>query len=394
MISPEEILAKAGNRYRDVLKTWLNEGTTASLFPMPIRFRHIRAGDDSAEAAAAVQALRAASKAETGRGYSLEWKTIRSSTHGRNEFPERITFDTREDYLNAIAKRADFENYTATVRRIRGAFPQLEPWLQREIARTQKIAREELTDGLITVCRYLADHPRCGLFARELPVSVDTKFVERHTKDFLRPWLDLILSPSDIRADEDHFARRFGLGYSEPLIRIRFLDSRFREELGLPWDDFALPLSKASSEMCFPDHKLTVFIVENLVNALTLPDFPRGVVIGGLGNGANLFRHLDWLTRAKPIFYWGDIDSQGFDILARMRLWFPDIQSLMMDRETLETSSDFRVAGVPQTREPLANLTPEETTLASLCRTQNLRLEQEKISHEWVKAKLTEHHET
>ena len=37
-----------------------------------------------------------------------------------------------------------------------------------------------------------------------------TKFVERHRR-ILREWLDIVLPPETIRADEEHFERRFGL---------------------------------------------------------------------------------------------------------------------------------------------------------------------------------------
>src|ERR1022692_4377837 len=33
--------------------------------------------------------------------------------------------------------------------------------------------------------------------------------------------------------------------------------------------------------------------------------------------------------------YWGDIDTYGFHILDRLRVLFPDVQSLLMDRDTL-----------------------------------------------------------
>jgi hypothetical protein len=68
--------------------------------------------------------------------------------------------------------------------------------------------------GMLLVVDYLREHPRPGVFARELPLPLDTKFVERNQR-ILREWLDIVLPPHAIRADERHFERRYGLRYAD-----------------------------------------------------------------------------------------------------------------------------------------------------------------------------------
>lgn len=34
------------------------------------------------------------------------------------------------------------------------------------------------------------------------------------------------------------------------------------------------------------------------------------------------------------LYYWGDLDAQGFEILSQFRGYFPQAQSLLMDSET------------------------------------------------------------
>ena len=139
---------------------------------------------------------------------------------------------------------------------------------------------------------YLRLHPRPNLFARELPLSVDTKFVERNLS-ILREWLDLVLPPHAIRADEEHFHRRYGLRYSEQQIFIRFLDESVQRRAGSPWSECSIPLRLLAKECLGATQAL---IVENKVNLLTLPRMEETFAVWGLGNGVTDLRNIQWLS--------------------------------------------------------------------------------------------------
>ena len=121
-----------------------------------------------------------------------------------------------------------------------------------------------------------------------------------------------------------------------------------------------------------------VFIVENDLNLLTLTQVPRGIAIRGEGNAVNRLECLDWL-QVNRVIYWGDIDVEGFQILSRLRNLFPHVESIMMDRQTLESHADFVVAGNAATVSMPTNLTPAEGDAFKWCLENNARLEQEKI---------------
>lgn len=127
-----------------------------------------------------------------------------------------------------------------------------------------------------------------------------------------------------------------------------------------------------------PVHDVRVFIVENKVNLLTLPATPRGLAIGGLGYGATDLRYVEWLATV-PVYYWGDLDVEGFQILSSLGRLFPRIESLLMDDSTLDRWS--RPFGHSQGICPLEPLFLKEPELAAFhrCRDQNLRLEQEHV---------------
>jgi hypothetical protein len=366
--TPDDIRRKALNLYPAFLAAWLRN---EPFFPRTIPARRQPEGD-LAQAAAAVQRLRAGSKEVTGCGYTVEWAEINSRTFGRNRFPARIVVETQDDYLPFIGRMGEFTAFAAAVGRIRARYPQLEAWIGAHRTRLVEAAAD--VEGLLQVVEFLDAHPRPGLFARELPVPVDTKFIERHHR-ILREWLDLVLPPQAVRADEAHFDRRFGLRYAEPHVLIRFLDDALREACGCPWPELSLPLHTLAG---LPVHAHHVLIVENKVNLLTLPPMAGAVALGGLGNGVTDLRYLSWLAETA-IWYWGDIDVEGFGILSRLRSLLPQTRSLFMDEGTLADWRHLAGAGSGRGGEVPPGLTPAERAACDVCLREDLRLEQERL---------------
>lgn len=379
MIRPEEIKRKALNLYPAWQIAWLND---ESFFPKLIPCEK-KLDKNLSIAIKSVQQLRAGSKEELGYGYTIEWKERNSRRHGRNRFPDQILFETEQDFLRLIDKQREFSSFTSAVRQIRARHPQLLRWIRSH--------RKELVDaavdleGLLAVVDYFVEHPRPDCFARELPIPVDTKFIER-THRILRSWLDLTLPPHEIRADEDHFDRRFGLRYAEPLLFVRFLDIDVQRNAKSPWQECSIPLHSLAD---FPIMCDRVLIVENKVNLLTLPRITGSIAMGGLGNAVTDLRYLKWLV-SQELWYWGDIDVDGFAILSRLRKFLPQTRSLMMDEKTTTTWRDsigIRVKRGHGTLLP--NLSQEEIRAYQICSESDLRIEQERIPQSFVLEYLT-----
>lgn len=381
MIRPEDIRRKAENQYRAFLRAWLDGDN--SFFPKLIPGNRELDPTDVAAAIDAVRELREGSKEVRRFGYSVEWEERRSRQLGKNLFPKRIVFETQEDFLRFIGRQSEFKIFAEAVHRLRTEFPELENWLRSN--RQLLIESASELDGLLHVLRYFRDHPRPNCFARELPVPVDTKFVGRHER-ILREWFDLVLPPHAIRSYESQFELRFGLRYAEPHLLVRLIDPALQQELSFPCLELSLPLSALAN---LPVCNTQVFIVENKVNLLTLPNLPRTIALGGLGRSVTCLRDVGWL-RNTPITYWGDLDVDGLAILSALRGCFPQVRSIFMDDPTLDRFAKLTGAGNSREIELAGPLTDSEQRVFLRCRTNNLRLEQERIPQPEVLRQLTD----
>ena len=156
------------------------------------------------------------------------------------------------------------------------------------------------------VAEFFITSPSPDCYARQIPVAVDTKFVERNAGT-LRDWLDELLPDSAVDINEEKFERRFGLRDGEPHRGVRLLDRALTAEIPLPFGEASLPLRSIA---VLPVERATVFIVENNLNLVTLPAFPRGIGIQGAGDAANRLECVKWLANNR-VYYWGDIDVEG-----------------------------------------------------------------------------------
>jgi hypothetical protein len=374
MIQPEDIRRKAERLYGELLHSWVC-GSAAN-FPRFIIGRK-QPDPNLVLATKEIQHLRDCSKEVLGYGYSIQWREVNSRKYGRNSFPEEIFFETMDDLLRYIHKAGEFSALMGAVKRIRSALPELELWIQANVRSLIKLATE--VEGLVDVANFLKEHPRPGCFIRELPVAVDTKFVEQH-KNELRQWLDILLPAHAIRADEEHFERRFGLRYADPHLLIRFLDPAIQTELGFPCEVLSLPLQTISD---LPIKEARVIIVENKVNLLTLPLSSRTIGIGALGHGVALLRYAEFMARV-PVIYWGDLDVEGFEILSTLRRFCPHASSLWMDKAAVERWLNLKVAGTGRQPMTPAHLTDDERAAFDICCRENIRIEQERLPQDAV----------
>jgi hypothetical protein len=395
VIDPDGIRAKALRRYAEVLRGALDEalgaGASATggasavdpLFPMVVPADRGRSTEAVADRRG-VEALHAASKEVTGRGYKLTYRQVNTRVLGRQSIIDRIAFEGREDYLDFLGKRRELERFVSEARVVLERLPQLATWVRDRPLRFVEHLGE--WPELVLVCEYFARHPRPGLYVRELAIPVHTKFIEDHRR-IVGDLLDILLPASSIDPEAATFEQRYGLKAPEPTIRVRFLDPALAPG---PLDDLAAPVSRLAllDVSC-----RTAFVVENLMPFLSFPAVEGAVCIWGSGFQAAVLGSLPWL-RSCRVLYWGDLDRTGLKILAAVRAALGRVEPLLMDVATWErykamAVEDTAAAGRDEALEGLAER--ELALAAALSRDAKAsRLEQERIPQADLVSRLLE----
>lgn len=374
MITPDAIIAKANRMYPKAIKAWLDD-ELASFFPCRVPV-DLSLAKDHASAIVAVERLRESSKESRGHGYTIEYESRRSRTYGLNRFPIAIWIDTMDDLVRLAGMSRQWVTLQTATESLRARRPELANWLAASSNWRKLLEIADDLPGLLNIVNYLIDHPRPNCFARELPIAVSTKLLQSNRR-LLADWLDLVLPASaiDHRYGYDAFEPRYGLRYSRPHFLVRILDGELQSELGLPFDELSLPAESLSQ---LPVSHARILIVENKVNLLTLPSLERTIALGGLGNGVTQLGDIRWLVE-NPIYYWGDLDAEGFIILDRLRQSIGRVQSVLMSPTVLNTFENLATPGNASKPKELKYLNAlERECYENLCRT-NRRLEQEHL---------------
>lgn len=371
MITAKEILMKAERKYVDYLRAVV-AGDTFEPIVIPC---DKKASCSMSDYQHEMQDIRSLSKEVKGYGYTIEWKTVKTKMLGEQDLPSRVLFNFAVDFERFLRKETEVRQFRRDCSLILGEFPSLKSWVEKYPLKV--VENADVWGDLLKVLRFFVANPRPQLYIRELPIEVHTKFIEQN-KTVLKELLDIVIAEG-VLTDDPKFEKRFGLRYDEPMVRMRLLDHWLAEKYFTGVDDLTL----TQCQFCGLDLPLQkVFVVENKVNFLTFPHVTDSIVIWGHGYGVTDLKDSKMLQSAE-IFYWGDLDAQGFEILSQFRGYYPQAQSLLMDRETFDSFYEGD-KGTPSNIFVELRLGPEETVLYEYIKSNNLRLEQEKIPHMYL----------
>ncbi len=374
---------------RATLQRWWDDGrllgarvTGEGLFPCELALRQ----PSVAQMAERFDEVRAWIRAlEEGEGYRIVWREINHRQLGRNRVPDKVCIDSDDDAFRLLGRRADVRRFDQLALLTLQEFPALRDWLARRalVVLEQAVAWERV----LMCLRWLVQHPRPGLYLRQLDIpGVDTKFIEAR-KPLLGELLDLVLPADAVTACARLFEPRYGLLSKPALLRFRILDAAHAIG-GLT--DVSVPVTQFAALSTSVER---VFITENEINFLAFPDVASALVIFGGGYGIERIADIGWLA-GRELVYWGDIDTHGFAILDRLRSSHPHVRSLMMDTHTLHAHRPLW--GLEETGKrylgELHRLTDDEQALFEALRSDQLgeriRMEQERIGFSHVRDAL------
>lgn len=236
---------------------------------------------------------------------------------------------------------------------------------------------------LLDVAAWLRTRPRPGVYLRQVDIpGVHSKLIETH-RSVLSDLFDLALPPSAVQTEAiglAGFCNRYGFREKPLRVRFRILDPELALIPEVTDQDITLT-HETFARLTLPVRR--VFITENETNFLAFPAVTAGMVIFGVGYGAEMLAEAHWLS-ACHLYYWGDTDTHGFAILSQVRGILPGIQSFLMDEATLLRNRELW-GREPRQHSALAlpRLTEEEQAVFQGLKQQrwalNLRLEQEHV---------------
>lgn len=378
MISPKELLEKTEKAFFKIAAAELKGETT---FPWVIPSNKKVNGSNFSDWRNDLLPLYKQSKQEQKKGYSVDWKE-KIIAGSKQSVPDRIYFEMLTDYLFFTGKTKDFRNIVAARDKITNAFPALKDWCDSHPAILLSYCN--IWDDLLKVCRYFQTNPPPHpYYLRELPIEVHSKFIEDNT-GILKRLLDILLPTEWIESSQADFIGRYGVKKVTVHAQIRVLDDDLKQFLG--YDECSIPVDDAAWLNWLPEK---VFIIENQACYLSFPKVKNAVAIWGEGFKSRISKHIPWLEKTRLIC-WFDLDGAGFEMLNMIREYYPNAESFLMDKQTYNNFDRFAVNTKYRKRE-LPHLHKDERELyESLSLTEDKqRLEQERISQQYVQAQLS-----
>ena len=394
MISPEEIRIKAKNKYKDFLRYKVDLSCTfpvEDFFPLIIKADKGKVNDDLLTRQKELQLLINKSKNKTGSGYKLDFETVNSRKNGEQTEVSKISFENESDYLSFINENKSYKLFYTAISQIKDSNllskEKFVEWAKSHLTDLCAEPESRLFWSDICLCAdWLNKNQDSNIYIREIPLPVHTKFIELNKK--------IIKSLTEKADSEYEFEATFGLKIKPDFVRFRSLS-----------DNILLPFSESMLNECqilLDDfskldesflHKIkNIFIVENEMVYLTFPRYKDSICIWGQGYKVNILNGIDWF-KSKELYYFGDLDEHGFDILSTYKRYYPQIQSFCMDKNVLEEYEQFLVQGkkLENGRIP-ENLTEAEKECFMILRSvksEKNRLEQERISVAYITKQLS-----
>ncbi|WP_324171587.1 Wadjet anti-phage system protein JetD domain-containing protein [Sulfurimonas sp.] len=369
----KEVFSKALKIYESG-KLFLDFMHDSELFPLEIKLKRLKQSDLQYSFSIIIDELNLLQK----ESLELIYKEFNFKTIGLQRLPVSVVFKDKDIFLDFIKKSDEFSRFVKNYEMIITKYPSLKKLL---LAKPFLVLDyNDVWNKLFSVCNFFIINPRPNIYIRELSIkNIDTKFIEKYKK-ILDKLLTILLNQDNVNTDittlsNYGFEKKYYLKYPLPTIRFRILDSSQTigglSDISLNIDEF---------KHLYPTCKY-IYIVENKITTLSFPPLKNSMVIFGNGYGVEVLRDVKWLHE-KEIFYWGDIDSDGFAILSQVRGYFKGTVSILMDKQTKDNFEYFGVEVKATTCKKLINLTVEEKNMFD--NIGNFRLEQERIGFEYI----------
>lgn len=309
---------------------------------------------------------------------------------GRQQVPDRLQVTGVDDLVAITGQRAEWRGLLRRFTSLIGETPSesVRSAAAAVLSRWRDMSEEDLA-RVHAVVDWFLTNPDSGLTPRAVPVEgVHGKWLESHLTLVTRlvaARRGEVANAANAETEPPRSSLEYlGLVDKEPLVRLRLPKGlpgweRLPEDITLTWSGAASLWTDPTSPVPVPIPVSGVLMVENLETFLALPARPGRVLLWGAGYSARKWAQLPWLVDL-PVWYWGDLDADGFGILSAVRSHLPQVESVLMDEAAVRRWSHLATEDAHPDRKNLAHLTASEDAARDLLVSLgNLRIEQERI---------------
>jgi hypothetical protein len=316
-------------------------------------------------------------KSENKKGWKIEWTDWNKKNFSPQEWPKKITIETEEDLLHLLKKEKEVKLFKQILQQLLEWNPSIQDWL---VANYKKIlAKEKSWKGICDVVDYFLQNDVSNYYLRSLPVPVHTKFIEDH-KDPILPILKH-LSPERFSIEGKSLEEKLGLKSKQYLFTVRWLDIDLAKTYNIDLEVMGITLSGLQQ---LDNNVKEIWLVENETNLYLVPARKNALVIFGGGYGVGSLTNIPLFDKVK-LFYWGDLDIDGFNILHNFKKMYNNVESVLMDIETVEYHQAEKIIIEPKSKNRnLSSLNENELEAFEYLAENKWRIEQEKLNQQYI----------
>ncbi|MGN6491697.1 MAG: Wadjet anti-phage system protein JetD domain-containing protein [Agriterribacter sp.] len=331
----------------------------------------------------AIQLFQQNEKREGNKGWTIEWTDWSNKKLGKQKWPAQIIVTTESDYLFLLGKEKEADEFKQQLESLLIWQPRIQSFLLEKPE--QVLALKDAWKDIQKVVDFLLQTDVSNYYIRNIPVPVHTKFIETY-----KPVITAILrsiAPEKFPSRGNNLEQMLMLKIKPHLYPVRWLDANLSvthmhgmEVTGVTVE-WLQKLNWSINE---------VWLVENETNLYLIPERKNAVAIFSKGNATHSLKEIPLLKNAT-LYYWGDLDEEGFKMMHAMRGFYPHIISVFMDSHTLlQHADEFDKQKTTYVTTELPLLTPDESAAFNILKHHNGRLEQERIRQEFMMRKLLE----
>ena len=250
---------------------------------------------------------------------------------GTVKVPIHLVFDTPEELATWAGHLVEYHSSVRCLDLIAHEMPELIDSALNVISSLANLAWIDF-ERMVAVCKWFCENRNSRLLTRQIPIrGIDTRWFDIHTPlllDFLRDYLELNPYRKDLL--------QLGLVPPPALIRLVIFDAELRAKVG-GLKIVAASISELNELNLRPER---IVFMDNLPTAVALPDIKGTIGIITPFHHVRETCRINWVAQAH-CQYLGSVDLRSFAVLHNLRLYLPNIESVLMDEQTLLSNQDL-----------------------------------------------------